>query len=158
VEKIFFSLLLLGLLFFKNYETLVKNDFQKVDLKSLNKIRNQSQVQIRSPASVQESLRFQNQNLTFDLGCTNINSKQESYLKEVNSEYVQLYGKNCLNQFSNEEIIVHNLSNQTEGFLFRISETEYSTDLIYLNPGKNDLHFKSEANPEIIKISVSRTK
>ncbi|HPI39306.1 MAG TPA: hypothetical protein PLJ21_00780 [Pseudobdellovibrionaceae bacterium] len=156
--KIFFSILLLGLIFFKNYETLVKNESQRVDLKSLNKLRNESQTQIRSPASVQESLRFQNQNLMFNLGCTQAHLKQESRSMEVDSEYVQLYGKNCLNHLADEEISVHNLSNFTEGFLFKTSETEYSTDLIYLKPGRNDLHFKSESNPDIIKLSVSRTK
>lgn len=160
--KYIFSVILLGVLFYKNYENLLQNDVRVIDLKSINQSRDQDRK--RSPAGVVESMRVQNHILQIDWGCTVMSSvtptaipKQNENLISIASEYIQLTGKICSQEkWDEKNTEVQNLSNNTGAWVFKTSENEYTSDLIYLNPGKNLLQLKTESKLEPIQLGVLR--
>lgn len=150
--KVILSIILLSFLVFKNYDYLLKNESQIVDLKSLN--HNRKFTKLRSPASAPESMRFQNQLIFLDVGCSEGRNSNKEH--QVHSEYVQLTGRTCLKMTESEEVSIKNISNDSDGLYFLKSTDSYSTDLIYLKMGKNEIAFKSQSNPQIQTLVISR--
>lgn len=150
--KYILSIVILSFLLFKNYENLVHYDLKIIDLKTLNQSR--SVKSAREPASAPGTMKVQNHIFTYNLGCRGISS-QERFV--TTSEYVQLKGQICSNVSENhEQSLIYNHANSSEGFVFLTSNSEYTTDLIYLNLGENQLEMKSARGTEIVKVNVLR--